>query len=179
VGGVIVEVEAYLTHDPASHAYKGKTARNQAMFGQPGQAYVYLVYGMHHCFNAVCRPAGHGEAVLIRAIEPRWGEAWMHEHRPAAKGRPFELTNGPAKLCSALQIDRQLDGIDLCQRKSPVFMAENPDQETFLENYGSLDISPRIGITKGAEMPLRFCAAFHPFLSRSTGKTRTGSTKIP
>src|SRR5437764_2901324 len=114
-GGPIVETEAYLSDDPACHGAPGPTPRNRVMFGPPGHGYVYLIYGYHFCVNAVCRPAGVAEAVLVRAIEPMFGEAFMRHQRPVSKLR--ELTNGPAKLCEALGIDRGLDGIDLCDPK--------------------------------------------------------------
>jgi len=153
-GGVIVEVEAYLADDPACHAFKGPTARNESMFGRPGIAYVYFIYGMHHCFNAVCRPPGHGEAVLIRALQPRWRLDWMLENRRVARAR--ELTNGPAKLCQALAIDRGLDGVDLCDRKAHVFMGANADRQRFLATHGPVITSTRIGISRGTELPLRY-----------------------
>src|SRR6478672_407310 len=117
-GGPIVEAEAYLADDPACHSFRGETNRNKSMFGPPGHAYVYLIYGMHYCFNAVCRPAGHAEAVLIRAIEPEFEVDWMQAQRKAEQLKL--LTNGPARLCHALNIDRKLDGVDICHAASPL-----------------------------------------------------------
>jgi len=97
-GGPIVETEAYLCDDPACHGAPGLTLRNKVMFGGPGHAYVYLIYGYHFCVNAVCRPAGIAEAVLIRAIEPNFGEVY---EKPASGQRARDLTNGPAKLCES------------------------------------------------------------------------------
>src|ERR1044071_6317998 len=101
-GGAIVETEAYLVGDPACHGAPGPTPRNRVMFGLPGHAYVYLIYGFHFCVNAVCRPAGVAEAILIRAVEATWGEPLMRRHRPVADARA--LTSGPGKLCAALDI---------------------------------------------------------------------------
>ena len=109
-GGPIVEVEAYLRDDPASHGALGPTPRNRVMFGPPGHSYVYLIYGLHYCVNAVCHSEGVAEAVLIRAIEPAFGEDLMRAQRPA--GKNINLTNGPAKSCKALAITRELDGVD-------------------------------------------------------------------
>ena len=158
-GGLIVETEAYLSDDPACHAFGGETARNRAMFGPPGRAYVYLIYGMHYCVNAVCRPHGVGEAVLIRAIEPTLGLDRMQARRPVK--RPHDLTNGPAKLCAAVDIKRDLDKADLCDPASALFVARNPDAESALAKLGPVARGPRIGITKAAALPLRF------FLKRS------------
>src|SRR5271155_5766050 len=83
-GGPIVETEAYLTDDPASHGFAAETGRNRALYGPPGRAYVYLIYGSYFCFNTVCQRAGRAEGVLIRAIEAEYGEKWMHDNRPAA-----------------------------------------------------------------------------------------------
>jgi DNA-3-methyladenine glycosylase len=161
---VIVEAEAYLADDPACHAFKGETARNRSMFGPPGHAYVYFIYGNHWCVNVVCRPKSHGEAILIRAIEPRFGDDWMRTRRPVSAAH--ELTNGPGKLCAALCIDRSLDGVDLCEAKSPLFIARNPNRSVFVRQRAPLMTTGRIGISKAAEQPLRFYLAGSPFVSR-------------
>ena len=153
-GGVIVETEAYLTGDPACHGFPGPTARNRALFGGPGHGYVYLIYGYHFCVNAVCRPTGIAEAVLIRALEPTFGEERLRSQRLVSD--PRNLTNGPAKLCEAMQIDRGLDGIDLCDPTSALFIAENPGAQRLRREYGPIVTTPRIGITKAAALPLRF-----------------------
>ena len=152
--GIIVETEAYLSDDPACHAAPGPTPRNKVMFGAPGHSYVYLIYGYHFCINAVCRPAGVGEAVLIRALEPVCGHDFMKRERLVS--REFDLTNGPAKLCQAMAIDRSLDGIDICDPTSVVFVAENPDARKLLRTKGPVVTTTRIGITKAAALPLRF-----------------------
>jgi DNA-3-methyladenine glycosylase len=163
-GGPIVEVEAYLTGDPASHGFGGERRRNRPLYGPPGRAYVYLIYGFHCCANVVCRPAGCAEAVLIRALEVGTGLEAMRRNRPAAT--TFALTNGPGKLCAALAIDRTLDGVDVCDVSSPLFIAKNPNLAQFRRRRGPLVISPRIGITKAAGLPLRFYLSGSPFLSR-------------
>jgi DNA-3-methyladenine glycosylase len=163
-GGPIVETEAYLVDDPACHSYAGQTARNRVMWGPPGLAYVYFIYGNHYCVNAVCRPEGVAEAVLIRAIEPALGLAILRANRPVQ--HMHELTNGPGKLCAALAIDRTLDGVNLCDAQSPLVIAENPDRAVCLQTTGPVLTTQRIGITKAAELPLRFCLAGSPFVSR-------------
>ena len=163
-GGPIVEVEAYLHNDPAAHGFNGETARNRMMFGPPGGAYVYFIYGNHFCVNAVCRPAGMAEAVLIRAIEPAFGIDWMQLNRaPAAASN---LTNGPGKLCQALQIDRSLDGANLCEINSPLLIAKNPDARRFRKTFGPIIAGTRVGIPRAAELPLRFFLSKHPSVSR-------------
>ena len=163
-GGAIVETEAYLKDDPACHSFSGESARNRSMFGPPGHAYVYLIYGCHFCVNAVCQPPGCGEAVLIRAVSVDFGEKWMQAQRSVE--RPEQLTNGPAKLCEALAIDRKLDAVDLCDACSPLLIAENPNRATLLLKSGPIVTAPRIGITKAADLELRFYLRASPFVSR-------------
>jgi DNA-3-methyladenine glycosylase len=151
-GGPLVEVEAYDEADPASHSFNGPTLRNQAMFGPPGHAYVYKIYGIHWCLNFVCQP---GSAVLIRALEPMHGVELMHERRGGVAER--QLCSGPGKLCQALGIDIGQNGLPL---DAPPF--------ALLPAEASHDIAtgPRIGITKGAETPWRFVRRGSPFLSK-------------
>jgi DNA-3-methyladenine glycosylase len=163
-GGAIVETEAYVVGDAASHGAPGLTNRNRVMFGHPGHAYVYLIYGFHFCVNVVCQPAGIAEAVLIRAVEANFGEKWMGTHR--AVGKPRELTNGPGKLCQAMNITRTLDGVDLCNTSAELFVAENPDVKKFRKQKGPMVTTTRIGITKAAELPLRFYLEGSEFVSR-------------
>lgn len=167
-GGIIVETEAYLANDPACHGYKRETPRNRAMYGLPGRAYVYFIYGNHWCFNAVCRPAGVAEAVLVRAIDPAFGIEWMRGNRPVNKA--VELTNGPAKFCAALKIERGLDAANLCDRESPVFIAEHPERMQLVQRLGPITATTRIGITKAADWPLRFHLSGSIHVSRRSGK---------
>ena len=176
-GGPIVETEAYLCDDPACHAAPGLTPRNRVMFGPPGHAYVYFIYGNHYCVNAVCRPAGIAEALLIRAIEAEWNPAFMRRQRPVRDVR--QLTNGPAKLCQALAIDRKLDGVDLCDSAGPLFIARAPGLAPFLRERGPVVTTTRIGITKAAHLPLRFYLAASPYVSRLAPKSRGGSAREP
>jgi DNA-3-methyladenine glycosylase len=163
-GGPVVEVEAYLENDPACHAAPGLTARNRTMFGPPGHGYVYLIYGCHFCVNAVCKPEGEAEAVLIRAIEPLFGR---HHFRANRTGSPLRhLTNGPAKLCKAMAIDRHMDGVDLCQPDSLLMIAENPAADRFRQQHGPLITGKRIGITRAAGLPLRFYLEGSSFVSQ-------------
>lgn len=164
-GGPIVETEAYLQGDPACHAAPGLTPRNRVMFGPPGHAYVYFIYGAHYCVNAVCQPAGSAEAVLIRAVEPAFGEDLLKKRRPMVSRQA--LTNGPAKLCEAMEIDRGLDGADLCDPQSPILIALNPERTSFRKQRGPMVTGTRIGITKGADLPLRFLLATSLFVSRA------------
>ena len=157
--GRIVETEAYLgEHDAACHAAAGRTARTEGLYGEPGTAYVYFTYGMHWCANAVTRRAGLPSAVLIRALEPLEGLALMRRRRPAANG-DRELANGPAKLCAALGITGELNGVPLRRSRLTIHAgAPVPDSEVV--------ITPRIGITKAVDWPLRWIAAGSDCLSR-------------
>ena len=163
-GGPIVETEAYLTGDAASHSFNGETARNRVMWGPPGHSYVYFIYGNHWCFNVVCQPVGKAEAVLIRAIEPAVGLELMQGRRTVSD--PRNLTNGPGKLCAALGIDGASQGSDLCDTKSGLFIARNPSLKTFMRDRGPMITTTRVGIVKAATLPLRFYLAGSEFVSR-------------
>lgn len=155
--GRIVETEAYHQSDAASHSYKGQTPRTEVMFGPCGFAYVYFTYGMHYCINVVTGLEGEGSAVLIRAIEPIQGIEDMRILR--ANVPDSQLTNGPAKLCQALAINRTLNGHDL--RKPPL-------KVTFQEALSSADIisTTRIGISKDMHRLWRFYDKNSPFVSK-------------
>jgi DNA-3-methyladenine glycosylase len=163
-GGPIVETEAYLVGDPACHAFGGETARNRVMWGPPGHAYVYLIYGNHFCVNAVCQAKGVAEAVLIRAIEPKLNPERMLIRRPVKS--PRDLTNGPGKLCQSLNITRTLDGADLCDTASPLFIAQAPRGASLPLSAGPIVTTRRVGITKAADRPLRFYLSGNAFISR-------------
>ncbi len=157
VSGKIVETEAYIgLDDPASHAYRGLTPRNKVMFGEPGYAYVYLTYGMHHCLNFVTERKGFPAAVLIRALEPEGGIEIMKERRKTKDLK--SLTNGPAKLCQALGIDRTLNGTDLC---SDIIYVEDRGSEP-----AKIVSTSRIGIREGKEKKWRFYIANNEFVSK-------------
>ena len=172
LGGPIVETEAYLADDAACHAARGLTQRNQTMFGPPGHAYVYLIYGYHYCVNAVCQSAGVPEAVLIRAVEASLGISAMSRNRKVSP--ETKLTNGPAKLCEAMGIDRRLDGADLCDRHAELYIAENPEHRSFRRRNGPVITAVRVGITQAAELPLRFYLEGNRFVSRAPGQPRSG-----
>lgn len=155
VGGRIVETEAYDIEDPASHSFRGPTARNAPMFGPPGRAYVYRIYGLHWCFNIVCDTARPGSAVLIRALEPMAGLATMQARRGVARAQ--DLCSGPGKLCQALAIDARLNGADL---RSPPFEMQMTPRPV------SVSRGVRIGIRHGQATPWRFALAGSAFLSR-------------
>src|ERR1035437_1562940 len=163
-GGPIVETEAYLVGDPACHGAPGPTTRNRGMFGAPGHGYVYLIYGFYFCMKAVCRPPCVAEAVLIRAVEVALGEEFMRKRRPVDATR--DLTNGPGKLCLAMDIDRGLNGVDLCDTASPLFIARNPAGVEFQRERGPLVTGKRIGLTKAANLALRFYLPGSLFVSQ-------------
>lgn len=154
--GRIIETEAYDQTDAASHSYKGRTPRTDVMFGPPGHLYVYFTYGMHYCCNIVTGPDGVGSAVLIRAIEPLQGEAIMSTNRRGAAG--VNATNGPAKLCQALGIDKRWNGHDL--RHAPLRLIVKP-------TLAQSDIvrTTRIGISRAKDVPWRFYIANNPYVS--------------
>jgi DNA-3-methyladenine glycosylase len=157
--GYIVETEAYLCKDdPACHAARGKTKRNAAMFGPPGTAYVYFIYGNHYCFNIVSNREGVGEAVLIRALEPVHGLNLMWQRR-GHKHKQTNLTNGPGKLCAAMAVNKNHNGLFLSG--PPLFIARG---KKISEN--SIGTSGRIGIRVAQDKPLRFFIKDNPFLSR-------------
>jgi DNA-3-methyladenine glycosylase len=155
--GRIVEVEAYLFQDdPACHAARGKTIRNAAMFGPPGTSYVYLIYGMHYCFNVVTGIEGQGEAVLVRALEPLLGMDLMARRRGTNVAK--QLCSGPGKLCQAMDIGPGQNGVSLADR--PFYLAD--------DGFSAEKIvtAKRIGISVGTELPLRFYLADNPYISR-------------
>ncbi len=156
--GRIVEVEAYLgVDDQAAHAWHGLTKRTQILFGQPGHAYVYFIYGMYECLNFVAEPEGKAGCVLIRALEPLAGIERMQRRRPAAK-RIEDLASGPGKLTQALGITRKLNGSDLVTGPLEVrtFVSQEPPD---------IAVTPRIGITHCADWPLRFLIRGNRFVS--------------
>jgi DNA-3-methyladenine glycosylase len=153
----IVEVEAYDEHDPASHSYHGRSARNQAMFGPAGRAYIYNIYGLHQCFNVTCGRKGFGAGVLIRAAEPVEGLAWIRRQRPKAR-HDLQLLSGPARLTQGLAIGMPLYGHDL--RKSPLRceMARRVPER--------IRATRRIGISKAVSKKRRFYLEGSPHVSR-------------
>jgi DNA-3-methyladenine glycosylase len=156
----IVETEAYLgERDPASHAYRGPTARNATMFGPPGHLYVYFTYGMHWCANVVCGDDGAAGAVLLRAGAPVAGEAAMRAARGGRGGTA--LASGPAKLCQALGIDRALDGADLLDPASGVLLLDDGTRAPRRPGR-----STRVGIRDGREHPWRYWVPGDPNVSR-------------
>lgn len=158
--GRIVETEAYLgEHDLACHAAVGRTARTEPLYGEPGLAYVYFIYGMYWCFNAVTRARGEPSAVLVRAIEPVTGLELMRRRRPKAH-RDVDLTNGPGKLCLALGIDARGNGASL-QLPPLVIRAGESVSDS------NVTVTPRIGITKCADWPLRWFITDNPFVSKT------------
>ena len=167
LAGRIVEDEAYLgANDPAAHGYSGRTPRNAVLFGPPGYAYVYFIYGNHYCLNVSCMPEGYGEGVLFRAMDPVAGIEAM----AAARGlefssslRPAQLrliSSGPGRMSEALDITRERDnGKDLTSRRSDLYFADDGYRPE------KIVATPRIGIKKAVEEPLRFIVAGNPYVS--------------
>ena len=171
----IVEVEAYLGQDdPAAHWAAGRTPRNGVLFGPPGLSYVYFIYGNHYCFNVSCLPDGEAGGVLFRALEPLAGIEEMAERRgiimgenPAHRNDLRKLTSGPGRLAQAFGITRERDnGKDLTRAGSDLFIVDDGFRP------GRVEVTPRIGITKAAERPLRYLVAGNGFVSGSKTRVR-------
>ena len=175
----VTEVEAYRgLHDPASHAYRRKSLRNGVMFGPPGYAYVYQIYGLHFCVNLVCQPEGTAEAVLVRAGAVVTGVEVARARRPAARAEN-QLARGPALLCQVLAIDRRFDGTDVCAPSSPLRILgpgpSGPPEAAMIRS------GPRVGITKAADFPWRFWIDGDPTVSayrRATPRKRPGTQTV-
>lgn len=180
LAGRVVETEAYLgADDPAAHAFAGPTERNRVLFGPPGRAYVYFIYGNHYCLNVSCEPEGKAGCVLFRALEPLAGARAMAKARglpptecAAVEARPRllrHLTSGPGRLAEAFGITRRRDnGKDLASAESDLFLADDGAGKMKIES------SARVGITKAAERPLRFYVEGNPFVSgKRVGSRRT------
>jgi DNA-3-methyladenine glycosylase len=159
VGGRIVEVEAYDQEDPASHGFSGPTKRNASMFGPPGHVYVYRSYGVHWCLNLVCERESVASAVLLRALEPTYGLDAMRERR--GLDDPRLLCAGPGRLCQALAVTREHDGLPL--DRQPFELREREEQV-------EIAAGPRIGITQAADLPWRYVEAGSRFLSRGLSR---------
>ena len=163
----LVEVEAYLGEsDPASHAFRGRTARNGVMYGPPGHVYVYFTYGMHFCVNLVCQPEGHASAVLLRAGRVTDGVRLAAARRSGRRRsgtvpRERDLARGPAALCEALGIDRSQDGADACAPASPLRVLA---PVTPVPAAG-ISPGPRVGISRAADVPWRFWITGDPAVS--------------
>jgi DNA-3-methyladenine glycosylase len=164
VGGRIVEVEAYDQQDPASHGYRGRTARNATMFGPPGYAYVYRSYGIHWCLNLVCGVEGVPEAALVRALEPTDRLDLQRARRGVDDVKA--LCSGPGKLCQALGVTREHDGLAL---DLPPFRLEGRIEVPEIVS------GPRIGITRGTELSWRYMNAGSPYLSRAAPREAASS----
>lgn len=158
--GRIVETEAYVgEHDGACHAAAGLTARTAPLYGAPGTAYVYRIYGMHWCFNAVTRDVGEPGAVLVRAVEPIAGLDLMLARRNRVR-RISDVTNGPGKLCAALGIDSSVNSLPLVTGDLRIHRGKGV-------NDGQVTVTPRIGVTRAADWPLRYFITSNPFVSRT------------
>ena len=168
----IVETEGYLgLSDAAAHASAGRTTRTEVIFGPPGHAYVYLIYGVYECLNVVAEADGSPGCVLVRALEPLQGIGMMHKRRPGVR-RVEDIANGPGKLTLAMGITRRHNGADLTI--GPLKICAPPNEEPF-----EIAISPRIGITKNVDWPLRFFIAGNRFVSgRGSGNVKDHVEKL-
>jgi DNA-3-methyladenine glycosylase len=173
--GRIVETEAYLgANDPASHAFRGRSERNAVMFGEPGSAYIYFTYGRYYCLNVSTMPEGTGEAVLLRALQPVEGIDLMRERRAARSGRSFateRLCDGPAKLVLAMGVTPEFSGHDL--RQPTLMLLQNP-----ADAPPQVEVTRRIGITKAADLPLRFSEAGSRFVSRTLRASQRSDERV-
>ncbi|MEM9505970.1 MAG: DNA-3-methyladenine glycosylase [Cyanobacteria bacterium P01_E01_bin.43] len=162
--GVIVETEAYTPGDPACHAYRRRTARNEVMFGPPGFCYVYLIYGMYHCINVVTNRDTVPSAVLIRALELDHLPPWIDEKQ---RQKPQRVAAGPGKLCRALQIDRTLNGTRF-EVGQPLWLEPRTAafQQSIIDGSMNLVQTTRIGLTQGVELPWRWYVADCPAVSK-------------
>ena len=162
--GLIVETEAYAPDDPACHAYRRRTARNEVMFGPPGSCYVYLIYGIYHCINVVTDADTVPSAVLIRALDLDRLPPWIDEKQ---RQKPARVAAGPGKLCRALQIDRTLNGIQLTGG-CPIWLEPRSPQwaQQFASGHHQLVQTTRIGLTQGADIPWRWYLADCPAVSK-------------
>ena len=166
----IVETEAYLgQNDPAAHSSSGRTPRNEVIFGPPGHAYVYFIYGNHYCLNVSCLPDGKAGGVLFRAVEPVTGTGVMAENRGVVSSHSLlapadlhRLTNGPGKLCEAMNITRsQHNGLNLTEPTQTLWLGDDDHPKPRVQT------TPRIGITKAADLKLRYIVSGNPFVSKS------------
>ena len=170
--GRIVETEAYIgEHDLACHAAAGRTRRTEPLYGPPGIAYVYLIYGMYWCFNAVTRAAGEPSAVLVRAIEPLNGIELMRARRGSRAKRDVDLTNGPGKLCQALAITTRYNRYPL--QATPLIIRHGVDVPR-----EAVTVTPRIGISQSADWPLRWFVTDSPFVSKTPAAFPRFSSEI-
>ena len=156
LAGRIVETEAYPPGDPACHAYGGRTARNASLFLRHGHAYVYFIYGSWFMLNVASGAPGEAAGVLLRALEPLVGVDLMGAHRGVT--RPTEIARGPGRLAQALDVDRRLDGLDLC-RRGPLWLADAP------RAVGEIGVSVRIGLSRAADRPWRWYERGNPHVS--------------
>ncbi len=157
----IVETEAYLgKNDPAAHSASGRTPRNAVIFGPPGFAYVYFIYGNHYCLNVSCLPDGEPGGVLFRAVEPVTGLTWMARNRALPQVPAHHLTNGPGKLTQALSITRADNGTNLTDPTQSLYLGSDNLPKPLVQT------TPRIGISKAVARKLRYVVAGNPFVSR-------------